>query len=257
MPSAERARARAAAHARRRRVDHARVRRGRRDAGRRRRGSPTSSTACSPRSAASAISTARHRFRRSPSSTARCSPAGARSRPKMPDAVTDRGAARISTSSRPRKRGGRTVSVGAGLDPRRRAQRQRAADRRRRCRVRRLDEHVHRRGLVRGAGDAAVDRARRRRRTRGRARARSGSATSTREQVVPVVAAIAGYFAERGRLPDPPGLPTLRPFQRAQGEVANAWLRRLWDRADASRPQSDQCRPMPISQSPFSSGMIE
>ena len=49
--------------------------------------------------------------------------------------------------------------------------------------------------------------------------------------VLPVAAALAGYFAERGRLPDPPGLPTLRPFQRAQGEVTNAWLRRLWDRA--------------------------
>jgi hypothetical protein len=46
---------------------------------------------------------------------------------------------------------------------------------------------------------------------------------------LPVVAALAGYFAERGRLPDPPGLPTVRSFQRAQGEVANAWLRRLWD----------------------------
>ena len=45
--------------------------------------------------------------------------------------------------------------------------------------------------------------------------------------VVPIVAAIAGYFAERGRLPDPPGLPTLRAFQRAQGTVTVAWLRRL------------------------------
>jgi hypothetical protein len=45
---------------------------------------------------------------------------------------------------------------------------------------------------------------------------------------LPVVVALAGYFAERGRLPDPPGLPTLRPFQRAQGEVTTAWLRRLW-----------------------------
>jgi hypothetical protein len=48
--------------------------------------------------------------------------------------------------------------------------------------------------------------------------------------VVPVVAALAGYFVERGGLPDPPGLPTLRPFQRAQGEVTLAWLRRIWDR---------------------------
>jgi serine/threonine protein kinase len=48
--------------------------------------------------------------------------------------------------------------------------------------------------------------------------------------LIPVVAAFAGYFAERGRLPDPPGLPTVRAFQRAQGEVTVAWLRRLWVR---------------------------
>jgi aminoglycoside phosphotransferase (APT) family kinase protein len=50
-------------------------------------------------------------------------------------------------------------------------------------------------------------------------------------RLVPLVVAVAGYFAERGRLPDPPGLPTVREFQRAQGAVTNAWLRRLWDRA--------------------------
>jgi len=50
------------------------------------------------------------------------------------------------------------------------------------------------------------------------------------ETLVPVVAAFAGYFAERSRLPDPPGLPTVRAFQRAQGDVTTAWLRRLWDR---------------------------
>jgi Ser/Thr protein kinase RdoA (MazF antagonist) len=49
-------------------------------------------------------------------------------------------------------------------------------------------------------------------------------------EIIPLVAAMAGYFADRGRLPDPPGLPTLRAFQRAQGEVTTAWLRRLWDR---------------------------
>jgi hypothetical protein len=48
--------------------------------------------------------------------------------------------------------------------------------------------------------------------------------------LVPFVSAMAGYFAERGRLPDPPGLPTLRPFQRAQGAVTLAWLQRLWHR---------------------------
>jgi aminoglycoside phosphotransferase (APT) family kinase protein len=47
-------------------------------------------------------------------------------------------------------------------------------------------------------------------------------------EILPLVAALAGYFTERGRLPDPPGLPTLRAFQRAQGEVTTAWLRRLW-----------------------------
>jgi aminoglycoside phosphotransferase (APT) family kinase protein len=50
-------------------------------------------------------------------------------------------------------------------------------------------------------------------------------------RLLPVVAAIAGYFAERGRLADPPGLPTLRDFQRAQGAVTIAWLRRLLARA--------------------------
>ncbi|MDQ1510330.1 MAG: hypothetical protein QOG50_2174 [Actinomycetota bacterium] len=47
-------------------------------------------------------------------------------------------------------------------------------------------------------------------------------------KIIPLVAAFAGFFTERGRLPDPPGLPTVRAFQRAQGEVTTAWLRRLW-----------------------------
>jgi aminoglycoside phosphotransferase (APT) family kinase protein len=51
-----------------------------------------------------------------------------------------------------------------------------------------------------------------------------------RDKLLALVVVIAGYFAERGRLPDPPGLPTVRAFQRAQGAVTNAWLRRLWDR---------------------------
>lgn len=46
------------------------------------------------------------------------------------------------------------------------------------------------------------------------------------EQVVPVVAALAGFFVERSLQPPPPGLPTLREFQRAQGIEALAWLRR-------------------------------
>jgi aminoglycoside phosphotransferase (APT) family kinase protein len=45
-------------------------------------------------------------------------------------------------------------------------------------------------------------------------------------QVLPVVAGLAGFFVERSLQPPPPGLPTLREFQRAQGIEALAWLRR-------------------------------
>ncbi len=46
-----------------------------------------------------------------------------------------------------------------------------------------------------------------------------------------VVCTIAGYFVVRALEPDPPGIPTVRSFQAAQGRVAIAWLReRLgWD----------------------------
>ena len=43
--------------------------------------------------------------------------------------------------------------------------------------------------------------------------------------ITSVVAALAGYFARQALQPDPPGLPTLRAFQRAQGAVAIEWLR--------------------------------
>ncbi|MEV0592074.1 aminoglycoside phosphotransferase family protein [Nonomuraea cavernae] len=43
--------------------------------------------------------------------------------------------------------------------------------------------------------------------------------------VTAVVAAIAGFMVRHGRLPDPPGLPTVRAFQRAQGVVAVEWLK--------------------------------
>ncbi len=39
-----------------------------------------------------------------------------------------------------------------------------------------------------------------------------------------VVAAMAGYFTWQSLLPRPPGLPTLREFQAAQGAVARRWL---------------------------------
>ena len=42
-----------------------------------------------------------------------------------------------------------------------------------------------------------------------------------------VVAGIAGYFLHSARLPAVPTIPNLRPFQRAQGVAAVAWLERL------------------------------
>jgi Phosphotransferase enzyme family len=41
-----------------------------------------------------------------------------------------------------------------------------------------------------------------------------------------LLAAISGFFVSHSLRPPPPGLPTLRAFQAAQGEVALAWLRR-------------------------------
>ncbi len=41
-----------------------------------------------------------------------------------------------------------------------------------------------------------------------------------------LLAAVAGFFVSRSLRPAPPGLPTLRAFQAAQGGVALAWLRR-------------------------------
>ncbi len=40
-----------------------------------------------------------------------------------------------------------------------------------------------------------------------------------------MIAALAGFFCWQGSQPDPPGLPTVRAFQRAQGAVALDWLR--------------------------------
>jgi aminoglycoside phosphotransferase len=45
-------------------------------------------------------------------------------------------------------------------------------------------------------------------------------------RVNPVLAALAGFFVQRSTLPPPPGLPTVREFQRAQGAESVAWLRR-------------------------------
>jgi hypothetical protein len=42
--------------------------------------------------------------------------------------------------------------------------------------------------------------------------------------ITAALAAVAGFFTRHALLPPPPGLPTLRPFQDAQGVVAREWL---------------------------------
>ncbi len=57
----------------------------------------------------------------------------------------------------------------------------------------------------------------------------AGHAPSRRvdpEAVTVLLCAIAGFFISRSLRPPPPGLPTLRSFQAAQGAVALDWLRR-------------------------------
>ena len=58
------------------------------------------------------------------------------------------------------------------------------------------------------------------------ARSRAGRNVS-RESLAAVVCALAGYFTERSLQPPPPGLPTVRQFQAAQGEVTRRWLAAL------------------------------
>jgi hypothetical protein len=45
--------------------------------------------------------------------------------------------------------------------------------------------------------------------------------------VTATVCALAGYFTERSLRPPPPGLPTVRAFQAAQGEITRRWLAQL------------------------------
>jgi hypothetical protein len=58
------------------------------------------------------------------------------------------------------------------------------------------------------------------------ARSRAGREAS-REALAAIVCALAGYFTERSLRPPPPGLPTVRRFQAAQGEVTRRWLATL------------------------------
>lgn len=46
------------------------------------------------------------------------------------------------------------------------------------------------------------------------------------DSIVDLLAGILGFFERTGRLPDPPGLPTLRDFQRFQAAALRRWLRR-------------------------------
>jgi aminoglycoside phosphotransferase (APT) family kinase protein len=48
-------------------------------------------------------------------------------------------------------------------------------------------------------------------------------------RLVPVIAAVAGYFTDSGRRADPPGMGTVRELQRRQGAGAVEWLRRAID----------------------------
>jgi Ser/Thr protein kinase RdoA (MazF antagonist) len=54
---------------------------------------------------------------------------------------------------------------------------------------------------------------------------RSASARAANpDHITAFIAALAGYFTFQSLLPPPPGLPTLRRFQAAQGEIARRWL---------------------------------
>jgi aminoglycoside phosphotransferase (APT) family kinase protein len=52
------------------------------------------------------------------------------------------------------------------------------------------------------------------------------SAPIDNDALTALLAAVSGFFISRSFEPPPPGLPTLRPFQAAQGRVALDWLRR-------------------------------
>lgn len=48
--------------------------------------------------------------------------------------------------------------------------------------------------------------------------------TADPDAVTAAIAAIAGFFTRQALHPPPPGLPTLRAFQDAQGKIARGWL---------------------------------
>ncbi len=50
-------------------------------------------------------------------------------------------------------------------------------------------------------------------------------APATADGIDRVLSGLGAYFTDVGRQPPPPGLPTLRAFQRRQGEAVIFWLR--------------------------------
>jgi hypothetical protein len=55
----------------------------------------------------------------------------------------------------------------------------------------------------------------------------ASASTVDRDVLAVLVAAFSGFLVAHSLRAPPPGLPTLRPFQAAQGEVALAWVRGL------------------------------
>ena len=55
-------------------------------------------------------------------------------------------------------------------------------------------------------------------------RAHPSALTANPDDITAAIAAMAGYFTWHALRPPPPGLPTVRPFQAAQGAVARRWL---------------------------------
>ena len=48
------------------------------------------------------------------------------------------------------------------------------------------------------------------------------------DDLVAVLIGLAGFFLDTARRPPPPGIPTVRAFQRAQGDAVLAWVRAMW-----------------------------
>ena len=144
-----------------------------------------------------------------------------------PPKASTNGAAGTSTGWPELESGWPEAVRGPDTAPLRRALRQPARHRRWR-RVRRLAARVCRHAGLRPGGLGAVGDC-----WRAGPLPRSSwlcpaSAESVDRDVLAVlVAAFSGFLVEHSLRPPPPGLPTLRPFQAAQGAVALDWLRRL------------------------------